>query len=99
MGGTVELADRGTKSMKKLSFALVGTAALALGACGSSNQDQVNDVELNQPSADLLNEQANQAAMDAANTAAEANQQAADMNAAATVDDAADDEEQNVSGM
>ncbi len=85
--------------MKKLGFALVGTAALALGACGSGNQDQVNDVELNQPSADLLNEQANQAALDAANTAAEANQQAADTNAAATVDDPSDAEEQNVSGM
>jgi hypothetical protein len=72
---------------------------LALAACGSGNQDQVNDVELNQPSADLLNEQANQAALDAANTAAEANQQAADMNAAATVNDPTDDEEQNVSGM
>jgi len=99
MGGTVEPSDRGSKSMKKLGFALVGTAALALAACGSGNQDQVNDVELNQPSADLLNEQANQAALDAANTAAEANQQAADMNAAATVNDPTDDEEQNVSGM
>ena len=51
--------------MKKLAFALVGAAALALAACGSSNQDQVNNAELNQPSADLLNDHANEAAHDA----------------------------------
>lgn len=87
--------------MKKFSFALLGTAAIALSACHRDNQDQVNNVELNQPTADVLNEQANEAAADAANTAAAANQaaKAADTNASANVDSPEDDQEQNVSGM
>ena len=58
--------------MKRLVFAIVGTAALALAGCNSNNQDAVNNAELNQPDADELNELANQAAMDAANTEAAA---------------------------
>ena len=65
---------------------IAGSAALALVACNRSNEDSVQNAELNQPSADL-NEIANQAAMDAANAeaAALANQQAAlnEQNAAA----------------
>ncbi|MEO6226088.1 MAG: hypothetical protein ABIO80_09615 [Sphingomicrobium sp.] len=89
--------------MKKLAFALTGGALLTLGACNSHNEDQVNNVELNQPSADLLNEQANQAALDAANMAATvpppASPPAADVKAPAPANSPSDDQEQNVSGM
>jgi hypothetical protein len=92
----------GTKRMKRLVFALTGVAALSLAACGSSNQDQVSNAELNQPSADL-NEQANEAAMNAAEDAALGNQQAQlnQENAAAkeNVVNPSDAQEQNVSGM
>ena len=92
----------GTKRMKRLVFALTGAAALTLAACGSSNQDQVGNAELNQPSADL-NEQANEAAMQAAEDAALGNQQAQlnQENAAAkeNVVNPSDAQEQNVSGM
>jgi hypothetical protein len=89
--------------MKRLAFAIVGTAALALAACNNKNEDAVNNAELNQPNADQLNELANQAAMDAANAQAAANnaQDAAnELNAAAdnTVNPQEADE-QNVSGM
>jgi hypothetical protein len=87
--------------MKRLVFAFVGTAALALAGCNRGNEDQVNNVTLNQPSAEL-NELANQAAMDAANAeaAALAARQAAE-NAAAAANGAnpSDADEQNVSGM
>ena len=92
----------GTKRMKRLVFALTGAAALTLAACGSSNQDQVSNAELNQPTADL-NEQANEAAMQAAEDAALGNQQAQlnQENAAAkeNVVNPSDAQEQNVSGM
>ena len=66
--------------------------------CG---KDVVNNVELNQPSPDQLNELANQAAMDAANAAAaaQANMHAEEQNATLNVDNPSDAEEQNVSGM
>ncbi len=67
--------------MKRLVFLLSGAAALALTACNNSNQDAVQNAELNQPAADDLNSLANDAATDANN--ALANQQANDMNAAA----------------
>ncbi|MEO7276544.1 MAG: hypothetical protein ABIW33_00795 [Sphingomicrobium sp.] len=86
--------------MKKFDFALIVTTALGVAACNNSNQDQVNNVELNQPSVDMLNEQANEAAMDAAITATADNQVAADVNASASVPEtSSDDQEQNVSGM
>jgi len=87
--------------MKRLVFAFAGAAALSLTACGGSNQDQVNNAEMNQPSADELN----QAAMDAANDAANAEaaalgaQQNALENQAAVDDASSDAQEQNVSGM
>ena len=93
---------RGPKRMKRLAFALTGAAALTLAGCGSHNQDQVSNAELNQPSADL-NEQANEAAMKAAEDAALGNQQAQlnQENAAApaNVTNPSDAQEQNVSGM
>jgi hypothetical protein len=96
--------DGERKIMKKLAFAIVGTAALTLAACNNNNQDAVENAEINQPEADQLNELANQAAMDAANAAAaQANAQAQAMNEQnASVDNAVNPQEadeQNVSGM
>jgi hypothetical protein len=86
--------------MKGLAFAFVGAAALSLTACGGGNQDQVNNAEMNQPSADELNELANQAAMDAANAEAAAlgNQQQ-QLEQADNAVNPSDADEQNVSGM
>jgi len=90
--------------MKRLAFAFVGTALFALGACNNKNQDAVQNAEMNQPNADQLNEIANQAAMDAANSEAAAlkaqNQALQEENAAVdnTVNPREADE-QNVSGM
>jgi hypothetical protein len=87
--------------MKRLAFAFVGGAALTLGACSGSNQDAVSNAELNQPGVDL-NEQANEAAMNAAEDQALGNQaqQLNQENAAAenTVSPS-EAQEQNVSGM
>ena len=99
-----QLFDGERKIMKKLAFAIVGTAALTLAACNNNNQDAVENAEINQPEADQLNELANQAAMDAANAAAaQANAQAQAMNEQnASVDNAVNPQEadeQNVSGM
>ena len=88
--------------MKRLVFAFAGAAALSLAGCSGSNQDQVNNAEMNQPSADELN----QAAMDAANDAANAEAAAlgAQQNALENIstdnaDNPSDAQEQNVSGM
>ena len=89
--------------MKKLAFVIVGAASLGLAGCGSSNQDVVQNAELNQPSADQLNELSNQAAIDAnAEAAALARQQQLnEENAAAqaNVVNPKEADEQNVSGM
>jgi hypothetical protein len=90
--------------MKRMVFVLTGAATLALSACGGNNQDALQNAELNQPNAEALDEQANQAALDAANAEAAAlgqqQQQLQDQNAAA-VDQTnpSDEDEQNVSGM
>jgi uncharacterized protein YcfL len=85
--------------MKKLVFAAIGLATLALVGCNYNNQDQVNNAEMNQPAADL-NALSSDAANDAANSEADAlgNQERQLENADNTVnpDDA---QEQNVSGM
>jgi hypothetical protein len=88
------------KVMKRLAFVTFATAVLALAGC-NSNQDAVQNAELNQPNAEL-NDIANQAALDAeaANLAAQQNLLNAE-NAAAqdnTVNPREADE-QNVSGM
>ena len=90
--------------MKRLGFAVVATTALALAGCNRTNEDAVQNAELNQPNAEL-NDIANQAAMDAQN--AEAANLAAQQNLLNAENAAAQDnvtnpreaDEQNVSGM
>jgi hypothetical protein len=104
MAGGAKRFDGEWKTMKRLAFVTIATVALALGACNRSNQDAVNNAELNQPNAEL-NEIANQAAMDAANE--EAARLAAQQNLLNAENAAAQDntvnpreaDEQNVSGM
>jgi hypothetical protein len=87
--------------MKRFAFAVSVPAVLALAACSGSNQDQVNNVEMNQPATDL-NALSDAAANDAANAEADAlgnqEQQLEDENADNTVNPS-DAQEQNVSGM
>lgn len=52
----------GGKLMKKLGFLLVGTAALALAACGSKEADTLNESEAQNIEADALNDLAANAA-------------------------------------
>ena len=86
---------------RKLATTLFGIAALALGACSNNNQDAVNNAELNQPAAEDLNAEANEAAMNAQDQALGNQQQANDQNAAA-VDNGpnpSEAEEKNVDAM
>jgi len=104
IGTNSQLLLGNEKAMKRLVFACLGTAALALAACNNSNQDAVQNAEINQPGADQLNELANQAAMDAANAqaAAQANLQNQMQQENAAIDNTVnptDADEQNVSGM
>jgi hypothetical protein len=86
--------------MKKLTFALVGTAALLTAACNRGNEDQVNNAEMNQPSSSDLNALANDAA-NVANEAQALNAQAQNLQneAADNTVNPKDADEQNVSGM
>ena len=86
--------------MKKLAFVLVGVTALSLAACNRSNQDQVQNAEINQPAADQLNQLSSDAANDAANAqgAALGNDQQENAVEDNTVNPS-DAQEQNVSGM
>jgi hypothetical protein len=88
--------------MKTRILVLVGTAAFGLSACNNSNQDAVNNAELNQPAPEL-NQLSSDAANDAANSDTLANQQSQlnSENAAAdeNVTNPTDEQEQNVSGM
>lgn len=88
--------------MKRLTFAIVGAAALTLAACSGDNQDAVDNAEMNQPPAEL-NDLSSDAANDAANAEAAAlgtlQQQLEEENAAANATAPADEDEQNVSGM
>ena len=85
--------------MKRLTFALVCTAALGTSACNSGNQDQVNNAEMNQAGVEDLNNLADEAANTAesdtlANQQAQLNQENAD-----NMTSPDDEQEQNVSGM
>ena len=85
--------------MKKLTFALVGIAALLTAACNRGNEDQVNNAEVNQPASDL-NALANNAA-NVANEADALNAQAQNLANESTDNtvNPKDADEQNVSGM
>lgn len=48
--------------MRKLGFVVVGSAALALAACGSNNADQLNEAEAQNVEANVLNDLADNAA-------------------------------------
>jgi len=48
--------------MKKLGFVVVGSAALALAACGSNNADQLNEADAQNIEANVLNDLADNAA-------------------------------------
>ncbi len=89
--------------MKKLVFLVGCSAALTLGGCNRSNQDAVNNAELNQPAADDLNTLANDAASNAEDQSLgnAQQQQVNDQNAAADANSVnpTDAEENNVSAM
>lgn len=87
--------------MKKLAFVVLGSAALSLAGCGSGNQDAVENVEMNQPAAEL-NGLANDAAIDANAEAAALGTQQQQLEQENAVDNATsptDEQEQNVEGM
>jgi hypothetical protein len=86
--------------MKRLVFVIGGAAALALGGCNNSNQDAVNNAELNQPAAEDLNSLADEAASNAADQNV-ANQQLNDENAAADSNGSnpTEDQEKNIDAM
>jgi hypothetical protein len=87
--------------MKKLAFVLAGVAAISLAACNRSNQDQVQNAEMNQPAADQLNQLSSEAANDAANAqgAALGNDQQQENAVEDNTTNPSDAQEQNVSGM
>ena len=101
MGSHSILTFWGSKDMKRLVFLIGGAAALALGACSGSNQDQVNNAELNQPAAEDLNALANDAAMNAENEALGSQEQQNEENATAGDNgpNPSEAEEQNVDAM
>ena len=86
--------------MKRLVFVVGGAAALALSGCNNSNQDAVNNAELNQPAVEDLNALANDAAMNAEAPPANA-VELNDQNAAAPDNgpNPSEDEEKNVDSM
>jgi hypothetical protein len=86
--------------MKRMGFVIGCAAVLALTGCNNSNQDAVNNAELNQPAAEELNGLANEAANNAADQSL-GNQQLNDQNAAAPDNGSnpSEAEEQNVDAM
>jgi hypothetical protein len=103
MGLSQTLSMGNGKTMKKLTFAVIGGIALLTCACNRGSEDQVNNAEMNQPGPEL-----NDIANEAANNAAEADnlanqqQQLETNNAAQATDNTVnpqDADEQNVSGM
>jgi hypothetical protein len=91
----------GLKDMKRLVFVVSGAAALSLAACSGSNQDAVNNAELNQPATEDLNALANDAAANAEDQALGNQQQELnDQNAAGdNGPNPSEAQEQNVDAM
>jgi len=87
--------------MKRLVFVVGSVAALALAGCNNSNQDAVNNAELNQPAAEDLNALANDAAINAEDQVVTNQVPVPDQNAVAPDNgpNPTENEEQNVSGM
>ncbi|MFL6733467.1 MAG: hypothetical protein ACJ8EY_02085 [Sphingomicrobium sp.] len=94
--------------MKRLSFAIAAATALTLTACSGTNDDAVNDSDVNASVVDESNSLDTDLANDAANEAEaeslrnQAAQLADESNASANADVPAtgtDDEAMNVSGM
>jgi hypothetical protein len=87
--------------MKRLVFVIGGAAALAHGGCNNSNQDAVNNAELNQPAAEDLNALANDAAANAEDQNLANQQQQLDQNAAADENGSnpTEDQEKNIDAM
>jgi hypothetical protein len=87
--------------MKRLVFVVGSVAALALAGCNNSNQDAVNNAELNQPAAEDLNALANDAATSAEDQVVTNQVPVPDQNAVAPDNgpNPTENEEQNVSGM
>jgi hypothetical protein len=95
---------REPKTMKKLVFAVTGAATLGLAACSGDNQDSVENVEINQPAAELndMTGGANDAADAEAAALGTQQQQLESENATAEENTTAtptEEDEQNVSGM
>ena len=101
MGSYSIFAFWGLKDMKRLVFLIGGAAALALSACNGSNEDTVNNAELNQPAADDLNALANDAAANAEDQALGNQQQELnDQNAASdNGPNPSEAQEQNIDAM
>ncbi|HVU29347.1 MAG TPA: circumsporozoite protein [Sphingomicrobium sp.] len=86
--------------MKRLVFLIVGAAALSLGACSGSNEDAVNNAELNQPAAEDLNALANDAAVNAEDQALSNQVELNDQNAAGdNGPNPSEAQEQNIDAM
>lgn len=100
MAGRTTTLEWGLKRMKRLVFVIGGAAFLALAGCSGGNEDQVNNAELNQPSAEDLNALANDAAANAEDQAlGNQQQQLEDENALDNGKNPSEAQEQNVSGM
>lgn len=100
MAGRTTTLEWGLKRMKRLVFVIGGAAFLALAGCSGGNEDQVNNAELNQPSAEDLNALANDAAVNAEDQAlGNQQQQLEDENALDNGKNPSEAQEQNVSGM
>lgn len=92
--------------MKRFSLAIVATAGLMLASCGS-NDDTINEVDVNAAQTDELNDLSTSAANDAANSLEmeTLGQQANQLEAEPTTENTAvettdaDAEAMNVSGM
>lgn len=92
MGQTKENESKGILSMKKISFAIVGAAALGLAACGGEGDDALADEyeDAAENEADALEEAADNAATEAQEEALEEQADAVE-EAGEEMEDAVDD--------